>query len=436
MPPNDSPSSSGLRVFSWAFYDFANTIYSMNVVSLYFSLWITVDNGRGDILVSAANSISMALVALTMPLLGALSDQIRRRMPFLMGLTAGCILFTALIGLIGGSGMGAGVRVWSALLFFTLANYAYQGGLVFYNALLPEVSTPATMGRISGYGVALGYLGAIVGLILVMPFNQGSVLGLEIPFIAGGGRVATFVPTALFFLLFSLPIFLFVREKASRPSSRSRADWKEGFRRVWSFFVHHRRYPGVARFLVAKFFYENGISAVIIFMAVYAVKVMGFGDEQVMHFLLVSTTAAVAGSALCGQLVDRWGPRRTLLAVLLGWSLALSLVLITGNRIVFWAAGSLIGIFMGGTWTASRPLMVSLVPEEMLGEFFGLYAFSGKAAAIFGPLVWGLVVASFSGLGILKYKLAVGSLLLLILIGLLILRSVPKRDGSGTAVRT
>jgi UMF1 family MFS transporter len=433
MPINSQPPDSTLRVFSWTFYDFANTIYSMNVVSLYFSLWITVDNGREDLLVSAANSISMVLVMLTMPILGAISDQIRRRMPFLMGLTGGCILFTALIGLVGGSGLGAGVRIWAALFFFTLANYAYQGALVFYNALLPEVSTPATMGRISGYGVALGYLGAIVGLVLVMPFNHGSVLGLEIPFIAAGGRVATFVPTALFFLLFSLPIFLFVREKVSVPKDHLQADWKEGFRRVRSFFIHHRRYPGVGRFLVAKFFFENGISAVIIFMAVYAVKVMGFTDEVVMTFLLVSTTAAVAGSAGCGWLVDRWGARTTLSAVLLGWIFSLALVLATGSRPLFWTAGALIGIFLGGTWTASRPLMVSLVPEKMLGEFFGLYAFSGKAAAIVGPLIWGLVVISFSELGVVKYKLAVGSLLLLILIGLLILRSVPGKDLSGAA---
>jgi len=435
MPTDGCPPNTTLRVFSWAFYDFANTIYSMNVVSLYFSLWITVDNGREDILVSAANSISMALVMLTMPVLGAISDQIRRRMPFLMASTVGCILFTALIGLVGGSGLGIDMRIWAALFFFTLANYAYQGGLVFYNALLPEVSTPRTMGRISGYGVALGYLGAIVGLVLVMPFNQGSVFGLEIPFIAAGGRVATFVPTAIFFLLFSLPIFLFVRERAPREKRRPQADWKDGFRRVGSFFIHHRRYPGVARFLISKFFFENGISAVIIFMAVYAVKVMGFSDQQVMYFLLVSTTAAVAGSAVCGLLVDHWGAHKALMIVLLGWVLSLTLILATSSRPLFWAAGSLIGIFLGGTWTASRPLLVSLVPEKMLGEFFGLYAFSGKAAAIAGPMVWGLVVFGFSGWGVLKYKLAVGSLLLLILIGLIILWPLPERRPAGAAVR-
>jgi UMF1 family MFS transporter len=150
MRKNTAPVKNKREVFSWALYDFANTIYTMNVVSLYFSLWITVDNGREDILVSAANSVSMALVALSMPLLGAISDQIRRRMPFLIGLTGCCILFTALIGLVGQSGLAADVKVWAAVIFFVVANYAYQGGLVFYNALLPQVSTPRTMGRISG----------------------------------------------------------------------------------------------------------------------------------------------------------------------------------------------------------------------------------------------------------------------------------------------
>jgi UMF1 family MFS transporter len=177
---------------------------------------------------------------------------------------------------------------------------------------------------------------------------------------------------------------------------------------------------------LAKFFYENGISAIIIFMAVYAVKVMGFSDAVVMPFLLISATSAVVGSAVCGWLVDRWGAKRLLLAVLAGWIVSLSMVLATSSQGIFWVAGSLIGIFLGGTWTASRPLMIALVPEKMLGEFFGLYAFSGKAAAILGPLIWGLVVVGCSALGIFKYKLAVGSLLVLFLIGLIILWFVPE----------
>ena len=155
------------QVWGWISYDFANTIYSMNVVSLYFSLWITVDNGREDIWVSLANSLSMLMVALSLPGLGVISDRYRRRMPFLLGLTLSCVLFTSLISVVGWTVPSSGWRVGLALSFFVLANYSYQGGLVFYNALLPQVSPPRLMGRVSGYGTAMGYLGAIVGLSLI-----------------------------------------------------------------------------------------------------------------------------------------------------------------------------------------------------------------------------------------------------------------------------
>lgn len=434
MESVESRPKNRLEVFSWVFYDFANTIFSMNVVTMYFSLWMTVDNGREDILVGMANSISMLLVALSMPVLGAISDQMKRRMPFLIGLTINCALFTTLIGLVGQRDISAGIKVFWALLFFVVANYSYQGGLVFYNTLLPQVSTPRTMGKISGYGVALGYLGAIVGLVLVMPFNEGNVFGIRVPFIQAGGRGATFVPTGVLLLIFSLPTFLFVRDRGARGAGIREVSWKEGFRRVKDVLVHTAKYPGVIRFLVAKFFYENAISAVIIFMAVYAVKVMGFPDSVVMPFFIVSIVSATIGSLACGRMVDWLGPKRTMKWVLAGWILSLGMVLITGNRWIFWGAGSLIGIFMGSTWTSARPLLVTLVPREMLGEFFGLYSFSGKAAAIFGPIIWGLVIICFRAFDILKYKFAVGFLLVLICIGLAILWRVPDRWRQGSAL--
>jgi UMF1 family MFS transporter len=279
----------------------------------------------------------------------------------------------------------------------------------------------------------LGYLGAIVGLILVMPFNQGSVFGLTIPFIKGGGRAATFVPTGLLFLFFSLPAFFFLRDQASSQVARTRVSWGRSLRQVLEVLEHSSRYPGVIRFLLAKFFYENAISAVIIFMAVYAVKAMGFSDAVVMPFFIVSTASAVVGSTICGTITDRLGPLRTLKVVLVGWMASLCLVLITSNQWIFWGVGSLVGIFLGATWTTARPLLVTMVPEKMLGEFFGLYAFSGKAAAIFGPLIWGLVVMIFQEHEVLKYKLAVGSMVLLIGVGLAVLWQLPRERAKESA---
>ena len=426
MESIESRPSNRLEVFSWIIYDFANTIFSMNVVSMYFALWITVNHGWEDIWFSGANSVSMLLVALTMPLLGAVSDQIKRRMPFLIVLTLSCVLFTILIGVVGQSTISVETKVLWTILFFVVANYSYQGGLVFYNAMLPQVSTPMTIGKISGYGVALGYLGAIVGLILVMPFNEGNVFGLQVPFIRGGGRVATFVPTGLFFLFFALPTFFFVRDRATQ-ESMPKVDWAEGFRQVRHVLAHISRYPGVLRFLVAKFIYMNAIHTVILFMAVYTVKVMGLSDSAVMSLLIVSTISAVIGSLGCGWIVDRFGAKRTLRNALIGWVIALSIVILTGNFWVFLFAASLIGIFLGSIWTSDRPLLITLVPKDMLGEFFGLYSLAGKTAAIGGPLIWSLVVRLFRSYGVLRYRLAVAAMLVLVCIGLIILLKVPQR---------
>jgi UMF1 family MFS transporter len=427
MIKNEAEPKRRLEVFSWIFYDFANTVYSMNVVSMYFPLWMRLDNGMEDLSVGVAHAISMILVAFSMPVLGAISDRMQRRMPFLIGFTFTCALFTALIGLIGQSGFSLQLRVFLALCFFVLANYSYQGGQVFYNALLTQVSTSTTIGKISGYGVAFGYLGAIVGLILVMPFNEGGVFGIAVPFLRGAGRVATFVPTAVLLLMFSLPTFVFVKDRRRMGEPAVRRSWREGLERVREVFVHRNAYPGVFRFLAAKFIYENAIYTVIIFMAVYAEMVMGFSDAVVMPFFIVSTISAIIGSAICGRIVDRLGAKRTLQGALLGWIGALCLVLTTDQHWVFWIAGSLIGIFLGSTWTAARPLLVNLVPQEMLGEFFGLYALSGKLAAVFGPLVWGLVVRIFRPYPVLKYKLAVGTLLILIGVGLAIFWRIPEK---------
>lgn len=405
-------------VVSWCLYDFANTIFSMNVVSLYFPLWLTADLGVSDLWVSLANSISMALVALTLPLLGVQADHGQRRRSFLIAFTAVSCAATALIGVSGG------VSVAAVIVSFAVANYAYQGGLVFYNALLPSVASPGKVGRISGYGVALGYLGAIGGMVLVLPFNTGSIFGLSIPGITGAGRSATFLPTAVLFALFALPCLLWVPEpQGVKETSAVGLSLSEAFRKVWVALSNAKKYPGVRAFLVAKFLYEEAIATVIIFMAVYAHRVWGFTDSELTPFFVLSTVSAVIGSALIGRVTDRQGPKRTLEWVLAGWLLCFAAIIFAGHRLVAWAAGSAVGVCLGGTWTAARPLLLSMVPEEELAEFFGLYAMSGKAASIFGPLIWGgILLAAASLPEDLRYRIAVASMAALMAAGLAILR--------------
>ena len=429
--PEVTPGPSAPRgALSWAFYDFANTIFSMNVLTMYLAQWVVVDRGVEDVWYSVAYSVSMALVALTLPVLGALADfKAGGRLRFLLGFTIASVAGTALIGLAARNVPGSGA-VTAALFAFGIANYAFQGSLVFYNALLPQVSTPATIGRVSGFGVALGYLGAIAGLLLVSPFVDGKLpfTDIQLPWPPAGGRAAAFYPTAFFFAVFALPLFLRVRVDGAGGSAAGGEGnpWRRAIRETWNALRDTRRYPGVRRFLLANYLFVDAINTVIIFMAVYAQEVMGMPDTVKIQFFIVATTGAVIGSLLLGRLSDRWGHRRVLMAVLCGWAVALSIVALSQNKGLFWVAGILVGICLGGTWTSSRALLAALTPAESHGRFFGLYALSDKAAAVVGPLVWGLIVWVGKPLGPLRYRLAVASLVLFVLAGLALLRTVPE----------
>ncbi|MBD3384500.1 MFS transporter [candidate division KSB1 bacterium] len=411
---------------SWILYDFANTAYSMNVVSLYFVTWIIIDLGQNDFFVSLANSLSMILVALFMPVLGDWSDWRGKKLSPLFGFTVVCILGTLSLGILGRSIDQPALLLPLVFFVFVVANFAYQGGLVFYNALLPVVSTPRTLGRVSGYGVALGYLGAIIGLMVAGIFVDGSFFAIEVPFVDAGGTISAFIPTAILFALFAIPIFIFVKEPAVE--SRAPQGWSiiKSYKKIIHTLRDTQKYPGLARFLIAKFFYEDSIQTVIIYMGVYTQTVMGFSLAEAKLFFVVVIPSAVVGSAVCGILTDHYGPKRTLIAVIAFWVLCLMVVVLNSSSLVFWILGTIIGALLGSTWTAARPLLVSLVPQEMLGEFFGLYALSGKVAAILGPLVWSSVTFLLIEFTIvIRYRVAIAVLAVLMLIGLLILRGVP-----------
>jgi len=409
--------------WSWATYDLANTIFSMNVISLYFPQWVVEDRGRADLWVSVAFSASMLAVALTLPYQGLWSDRRGRRIPFLLVYTAVAVAGTALLGPVT-RGVGTGI-VLAALGLFALSNYAYQGAQVFYNALLPSVSTPATRGRVSGLGVGLGYVGSFVGLLLVAPFVEGKmpILGWTYPGIAGGGRSAAFLPTAALFALFSIPVFLGVREGS--PGSGPAPSRSEAWRDIRTVLRDRTRYPGVGAFLLGNLLVVDAIHTVILFMAVFAQRVMGLPDSVKITFFLLATAPAILGSFVAGWCSDRFGPRRAVLTTAGGWVMVLAATAFTRSVPVFYVLGGLVGMLLGSTWTTSRALLLTLTPPQEEGRLFGLLAFSNKAAAVVGPLLWGLTVLVLEGLGPLRYRVAVGVLALMALTGTLVLRRVP-----------
>jgi MFS transporter, UMF1 family len=406
-----TPSGRPIVPASWAMYDFANTIFSFAVVSNAIGLWL-VDDTRfgerdGNFLLSLAIVISVGLNAIVSPVLGALSDIGGRRLPYLFGFTALCIVATAFIA------------TWTpaiGLVLFVIANFAYQAALIYYDSTLRTVSIPASRGRLSGIGVAVGYLGTIfVGLLIFFA---------DIP-VEERFRVA-----AVLFAIFALPIFLFVREErtGTGPTGPQLAgSWSQIFRTI----DHARSVPGLGRFLLGRFFYSDAVNTVIVVMSVVAVKAVGLSVSATTLVLLGLTVVAVLASFGWGALVDRWGPKRTLLAVLASWAVGLVLggisLGIEGllGLGMFLVAGAILGSGLGGVQVADRVFMMRLSPPAQLGEFFGLYGLVGKGSQVIGQLLYGLILLLlFDTLGNGAYQVAVLSLLVTMLIGWWLIRPV------------
>ena len=404
---------------AWSMYDFANTIFSFAVVSSAIGLWLVSDSRFGErdgnFVLSVAVVVSVGLNALVSPILGALSDRGGRRLPFLLFFTALCIVPTVLIG---GSSPLIGV------LLFIVANFAYQAALIYYDSTLRTVSRAETRGRLSGIGVAIGYGGTIFpGLVLL-------ALGVKVEdrfFVAG-----------VLFALFAVPIFLFVRE--SGPIGRvTWGDVVGSLAQLRTSVGHAREVPGLLRFLVGWFFYSDAVNTIIVVMSVVTTRAKGLTDSEALIVLLSLTVAAILASFGWGVLVDRLGPRRTLMIVLSSWAVGLVLgaisLSISGppGLALFLIAGAILGSGLGGVQVADRVLMVRLSPPERVGEFFGLYGLVGKGSQVVGQLLYGLtLLLFFDSLGVGAYQLAVLTLLGTMLLGAWILRPVSDRwQGSG-----
>ncbi len=416
-------------------YDFANTIFSMNVLTMYFLKWVSVDQGQPDLWYSLAFSLSMILVAVTLPVLGVLADgSPKGRLTFLLGFTMAAIAGTALIGVAARGAPGPETAI-AALAAFVLANYAFQGSLVFYNALLPLVSTPATIGRVSGFGVAMGYVGSIAGLLMVAPFVEGQVgpLKLLIPGVEPGGRAAAFLPTAIFYALFSIPLFLRIRIHAIHTPTTTQplaTRLRVAILEVITSLRDVGRYPGVRRFLIANYLFVNAVHTILIVMGKYALEVVGMPDSTQIVLFILATTGAVAGGLIAGREADRFGPKAVLSVVLIGWIVCLTIVALVPGPLVIWLAGIVIGLCLGGTWRTARALLAQLIPPDELGRFFGLYALSDKAGAVLGSLTWGIVVAVGAPLGPWRYRLALLVLVGFVVAGAGVLRGVKTSEVS------
>ena len=402
-----TPTGRAAVPASWALYDFANTIFSYAVVSVAIGLWLTDESrfgqGPGQLVQGIATAVSVGINAIVSPVLGALSDRGGRRLPFLLAFTILCVVPTVLIGF---SPALVGV------LLYIVANFAYQAALIYYDATLSVVSYPETRGKLSGIGVAIGYMGTIfVALVLIAIDASADQM---------------FIVAGLLFALFATPIFLVVREGGTSGPPLTRDEVLRSLGQLRETIAHARAVPGLARFLVGRFFYSDAVNTLIVVMSVIAVRAMGLSETEFLMLSLLLTVVAIVTSFFWGWLTDRIGPKRALVTVLASWSAGLFLGLIalgmpgtTPGIAIFVVAGAILGSGLGGVQVADRVLMIRLSPPERLGEFFGIYGLVGKASQVIGSLIYGAIVfLFFDTLGNGAYQLAVLSLFVTMLVGL------------------
>ncbi len=360
----------------WIIYDLANTIFALGVASLYFPEWIT-QQGLPDSYLAVTTALGGVVVVMAAPWIGARSDHTGRRVPALAVTTVVAVAATSLL---------TRGPIWLTFAFFGLAVVALNIGSVVYDALLPTVSTPETRGRVSGTGVGVGYLGSFVGLgIGIVTFD---VLGWD--------HAATFTTLALAFAVFSIPTFLFVRDKPHEPSGARPPGIAAIVPAVVRSWQKARAFPDVVRFLIGRFFYTDAINTLIGgFLVIFAIEELGLDREGSELLIGLAIVGAMIGGLGGGRLVERSGARRTLRVVLVAWVVtilgAVTLALTDTPELIA-PLGILGGLALGATWASDRVLMMRVSPPEYLGEFYGLYATVGRFATILGPLVWALIV--------------------------------------------
>ncbi len=384
QPAPRQPVSSRWQIFVWTLFDFANTSFSVLIVavgySLYFKEIVAGGAGRGDFFWGVAVSLSMLVTALIAPVLGAASDFAHLRKRFLLGFTLASIIATACLFTIEPGMILAGT------LIFVVANVGFEGGIVFYDAFLPLLTSERTYGRVSGYGFAMGYVGSLASLLIAMPLYAGG-------FAAGNlhNIKLSFLVAAAMFLAFSAPLFIFLRDhKRHFPEKVSYI--KAGYRRVKDTLLHLRLHRQVALFLIAFFIYNDGILTVISFASIYAKESLAFSLEEILLLFALVQASAIVGSLITGVVTDKVGPKKTITATLVMWILVVLAAYVVRDKSFFYLVGAVAGVALGGSQSASRSFMALVTPPEREAEFFGFYdGLCGKASAVIGTFIFGVL---------------------------------------------
>ncbi len=414
--------------WAWYMYDFGNSAYAavvlMTVYSAYFKNTV-VGGSEGSRLWGLSISIAMLVVAISTPILGVVADYSRSKKRILNLYTGLVIAFTACLYFVQKGNIGIGMA------FFILAEIGYRGAQVFYNALLPEIADKEEMGTISGNGWAIGSLGGIVALVLVLAL----ISLVKIP----GVISLSFILTALFFLLSSLPLFLWVRERtAARPLPDGHTYFTVPFRQIAHTFMEARKHKEFLKFLIAFTIYNVGIIVTFDFASIIGTVLFQLKQQELILLMMVVSVTSVAGAYVFGIFADRSGGKTALVVALVAMSIIASALVVVNTRLMFFVIAGFAGFMLTGVQSVSRMMVSMLAPHEQTAEFYGLFAVAASVSAFIGPAVYGTLAHWGSNMYLRRgleaipaeqagMRLAIVSIVVFLLVGLALLMFVRNR---------
>ncbi len=411
------------EVFAWAMYDFANSGYTTVVLTAVFNAYfVGVIAGKADWATFAwtlALAVSNAIVMFTMPSIGAYADARGAKKKLLALATLGCVLGTLALAF---TQQGT---VALAVVAIIVSNACYAYGECLTAAFLPELARRESLGTVSGWGWSFGYFGGMLAL--------GLSLGYVIWAGAQGQQASQFVPvtmvlTAVVYAAACVVTFLWLRERAV-PQSVDAGGWGDAMKRLRRTWQESDTFKDFKMLLMCAVAYQAGISVIIALAAIYAEQVLGFKQTQTMMLIFLVNIAAAIGAFAFGYWQDRIGHKRAMAVTLVGWIVMAVLAMLATTQALFWVAAVIAGLCMGSSQSAGRAMAGVLAPQDRLAEFFGLWTFATRFAAIIGPVTYGIVTWVTSG----NHRLAILSTAIFFVVGLLLLRPVDMERGARAA---
>lgn len=423
MAADDNASRNGgtyatpRGLFAWCLFDWANsgfpTVIATFVFSAYFAKAVAPSEIIGTGYWGWATSVSALAIAIVSPVLGAIADRAGRRKPWIATLSLLCIAGTAALWFT----KPDPAFMMVGLVAFVVANFAFETGGVFYNAMLPDLAAPRMIGRVSGWGWGLGYLGGLTCLAVAL---AGFVQPEHPWFGLDKGQAehlrATALLVAAWFAVFIIPFLLWTPDRVSAGIDAATAI-RDGVRTLLGTLRRVREHGNIVRYLIAHMVYTDGLNTLFAFGGIYAAGTFDMDFQELILFGIALNVTAGLGAAAFAWIDDAIGPKRTILIAIAGLTILSTILLLIESKTVFWIVALPLGLFMGPAQSASRSLMARLAPEALRAEMFGLHALSGKATAFVGPAALGWVTIAFdsqrAGMATILVFFVAGAILLL-----------------------